>query len=192
MPTDNELEQHEQLIQLIREAIQHDEDLREKYQVGDKFRFVRDRLNGLLTEMETHLKSVRSEAHQVKSVGPSNKVQIYVYLYNTQGTILRSWAALLTPKVFYEHSVNRPIYTDRHAIETYIRSKSNKQQHAFITVSVNQEDILTQPDSAKHDTMGNPLIKVREGCLRFENFIVFTHNEHDYTMSPMGEFVKKS
>ena len=56
---DDELKQHEKLIQLIRDAAHHDAELRKKYHVGDKFRFVRDRLQKLLEDIESHLLSIK-------------------------------------------------------------------------------------------------------------------------------------
>lgn len=188
----DEVQEYERLIQLIREAIQQDADLREKYGVADKFRFVRDRLNGLLTHLEEQAKLLELEEQKLhQDKGPSDKTLVYVYLYNAQGTILRTWLTLLTPRVFYEYSVNRPIYQDKYHIDLLVRGKANKQQHAYLTVRVKQSDIISGGNSGSIDGLGNPVIKVREGSLQFENLVAFTHNGQDYVLSKQGEFVKK-
>jgi len=105
--------------------------------------------------------------------------------------VLRTWLTLLTPRVFYEYSVNRPIYNDKNHIDSLIRSKANKQQHGYLTVKINQSDIVSLKDSGPKDAIGNPVVKIREGCLRFENFVAFTHNGQDYKVNMQGEFVKK-
>lgn len=192
MSIEDEIQEYEKLIQLIRDTIQHDVDLRTKYGVAEKFRFVRDRLNGLLTHLEEQAKKLHAEENSISRAEDSaDKTLAYVYLYNAQGTVLRTWLTLLTPRVFYEYSVNRPIYSDKNHIESFIRSKANKQQHGYLTIRINQTDIVSLPDSAPKDVMGHPIVKIREGCLHFENLIVFTHNGQDYKLSPQGELVKK-
>ena len=96
---------------------------------------------------------------------------------------------MFTPKVFYEYSVNRPIYAEKSHVESFLRSKINKHQHAYLTIMVNRDDI-TMLEGPK-DALGNPSIKVREGSLRFDRLVSFTHNEQDYVLNKYGELVKK-
>jgi hypothetical protein len=192
MSIEDEIQEYQKLIKLIRDTIQHDADLRTKYGVAEKFRFVRDRLHGLLThleEQEKNLNKVEEQKNQ-ETEDSASKTLAYVYLYNAQGIVLRTWLTLLTPRVFYEYSVKRPIYNDKNHIESLIRSKTNKQQHGYLTVKINQSDILSLPESAPKDAIGNPIVKIREGSLRFENFVAFTHNGQDYRVNAQGEFIK--
>lgn len=191
MSIQDEIQEYEKLIQLIRETIQHDHELRIKYDVAEKFRFVRDRLQGLLTHLEEEARVLKTREPLEKAEDVSDKTVAYVYLYNAQGALLRSWLTLLTPRVFYEYSINRPIYHERSFIESLIRTKSNKQQHAYLAVKINQHDIISLVESAPKDTLGNPLVKIREGSLRFENLVTFTHNDQDYVLNAQGEFIKK-
>ena len=55
MPMDDQKDQEQKVLELVREAVKYDEELRAQYQIGDKFRFVRDRLQDLLTQLEQHL-----------------------------------------------------------------------------------------------------------------------------------------
>src|SRR3990167_9962665 len=106
----DDLKQYEKLIELLQEAIQRDIELRKKYEVGEKFRFVRDRLRALLTANEAHVQSIQQiEKNIQQKKDETTKVPVYVYLYNAQGALLRNWITMLTPKVFYEYSVNRPV-----------------------------------------------------------------------------------
>ena len=189
MSIDEERKKHTQLIQLVRDTIQQDVSLREKYEVGDKFRFVRDRLNTLLSDLETHALAAKTTEQAVTSQEASNEALVYVYLYNAQGAVLRSWVTMLTPKVFYEYSVNRPIYADKTAIENVLRAKSSRQQHAYLTIAVDRASIL--PSNTK-DTAGNPTIKVKEGALNFKKLVAFTYNNDDYVLDARGELIKKS
>jgi len=163
----NENEQQIKLIALFNEIIQNDELLRKKYTIVDRFRFVRDRLIGKIA---------------------ADEVAVYVHLYNAQGTILRNWQTMITPKVFYEHSVNRPVYVEKKFIEALVKSKTNRLHHAYLTIAVKPADLIPQ---TQRDALNNPVDKVKEGALHFNKFIVFTHNEQDYILDEKGELVKK-
>jgi hypothetical protein len=191
MSIENEIQEYEKLIQLIRDLIQQDSGLREKYAVAEKFRFVRDRLNGLLTHLEEQARVLKGTQPVTQDKDDSaEKTVVYVYLYNAQGAVLRTWLTLLTPRVFYEYSINRPVYSQKNEIESMIRAKSNKQQHGYLAVKINKGDVLPT-NVAPVDAAGNALLKIREGSLRFENLVVFSHNGHDYVLSAQGELVKK-
>ncbi len=193
MSIDDKFQEYEQLIQLIRDTIQQDVDLRTKYGVADKFRFVRDRLQGLLTHLEEQANTLKvAEQNTQAEENPSDKTTAYVYLYNAQGALLRTWLTLLTPRVFYEYSINRPIYHDKNFIDSFIRTKTNKQQHGYLTIQIRQSDITSNTENAPKDSLGNALIKIREGSLNYQNLITFTHNEQDYIINAQGEFVKKT
>ena len=187
MPIDDEKAKQCKLVELVREAVERDAVLRKKYKIGQKFRFVQDRLCTLLEQLEKSL-PVMTQREQVSAEIEADEVPVYVYLYNAQGTILRNWQTMLTPKVFYEYSVNRPIYAEKSDIEALLRSKSNKLHHAYLTVAVKSADIISRDSK---DTGGNRVIKVKEGVLYFKKLIAFTHNEQDYVLNAQGEFVKK-
>ena len=192
MPTENP-EDLKKLLDLVRTAAKQDDALREKYVVGEKFRFVHDRLYALLEHLEKKAQVVETAIEKEKNRVGEDEVLVYVYLYNAQGLILRSWVNMLTPKVFYEYSVNRPIYIDKAHVESMLRSKTNKAQHAFLTVAVKRADIIESAETTQRkDQTGNPLLRVREGSLHFDNLIFFTHNEHEYIVNSQGELVKKA
>jgi hypothetical protein len=186
----DEKQETHKLIELVREVIGRDNQLREEFQVGDKFRFVRDRLQALLDQLEKHMKSNDVTAKVAGGVVEEDEVVVYVYLFNAQGLVLNSWLNMLTPKLFYEYSVNRPAYTEKAYIEALIRSKTNKNQHAYLSVAAKKKDIehsLTE----KKDVVGNPIVKIREGGLQFDRLVAFTHMEMDYTLDGSGQLVKK-
>jgi hypothetical protein len=178
----------EKIITLMRETIASDTALREKYQIGDKFRFVRDRLKALLQQLEQSESKEEQEKESIVETA-EDETLVYVYLYNSQGLLLQTWINMLTPKLFYEYSVNRPIYLHKSQIEKLINSKTNCVQHAFLTVVVKKNEIL-QTESSTKDVLGNSMAKVKEGSLRYEKFVVMTHNNQEYKLSA-GRLVKK-
>lgn len=188
----NHEEQKERLLALVRDALQHDKALREQYQIGEKFRFIRDRLQSLLSHVEAEMQVLQQKEHRVTSEIKADEVLVYVYLYNAQGLLFRTWQKMLNPSVFYEYSVNRPIYAEQSHVESFIRSRKDKPQHAYLTIVVNKQDILSvaAADISK-DAVGQTLIKIREGALHAEKLVSFNHNQHEYTLNEAGELVKK-
>jgi hypothetical protein len=189
--TNETKEKKEKLLQLVRDAVDQDKTLREKFQVGDKFRFIRERLQALLGRVEESLSTIEAEAVEKNQTLSEDELLVYVYLYNAQGLVLQTWHKMLKPQVFYEYSVNRPIYQDKTHVEAFIRSKPNKVQHGFLTVIIKKADILiVNADTAK-DALSNPLVKVRENSLKFEKLLHFTQGDLEYTVNETGELIKR-
>lgn len=186
-------EQKEKLRQLMQDMLAQDKMLRDKHQIGEKFRFVRDRLNALAARIEEALGPLEEENKETNDVLSEEDIIVYIYLYNAQGLVLKTWQKMLNPAVFYEYSVNRPIYTDKTHVDAFIRSKPNKVQHGYLAVVIKKQDILNGEglEGAK-DAIGNPLVKVKEGSLRFDRLLSFTQNGNEYTVKQDGEFEKKS
>ena len=187
-----DIDENERLLTLIHDAITHDKELREKYQIGEKFRFISDRLNALLSHVEENIQALKKKNEEKTDTLSEDETLVYIYLYNAQGLVLQTWQKMLGPAVFYEYSVNRPIYAEKPEIEAIIRAKTNKNQHGFITIAIKKSDILPPPRGAEppKDSLGNPLIKVREGSLHFNRMVSFTHNDTDYKLVG-NQIVKK-
>lgn len=175
----------EKIIGLVRSAIDYDKELRQQYKIDDKFRFVKEQLAQLLEELESQFKSTEVIIEKPKETA-ADEITIYIYLFNVHGMNVRSWINMLSQKQFNEYVFNRPIYTDKKSIETLIRSKANKVQHAYLTLALKNEHLI-KSDNAPLDSLGNSLAKVKEGSLRFENFISLTHNDITYRLNEEGE-----
>src|SRR5579862_525601 len=137
----NDKELKNKLIELMQSVIKQDNELREKFQIGDKFRFIRDRLKALLTNVETSLAELKFEDEIKSESAAEDETIVYVYLFNAQGLVLQTWQKMVNGNVFYEHSVNRPIYTEKPHVEAFIRGKTNKAQHGYLSVVIKKLDI---------------------------------------------------
>lgn len=189
MPLLSEKELQTELIALIRKIIEKDNALRMKYEISNKFRFVSDRLQGLLDQLEAEAaKALISEKTKSGATLESDETLVYVHLYNANGLNFKTWKNMMIPKVFYEYSINRPIYAEKLQIDAFIRGKTGQAQHGYLTMAVKSSDVLT---GELKDPIGNRLIKVKEGSLRFDKLIKFTHNNQDYEVNKEGELVKK-
>lgn len=181
--------QKETLLQLVRDAIRRDNELRDEFKVGDKFRFIRDRLLALQARLEESLATLQKETETKEIVIAEDEIVVHVYLFNALGINVQTWKKMVSPSVFYEYSVNRPIYAEKAHIDSFIRSKTTKVQHAYLSFAVKKVDILSVAEVMK-DTIGNPLLKVKEGAFKPKRVISFTHNEIVYKISDDGELVK--
>lgn len=177
------------LLKLVQEAVQQDKALREKFGTGEKFRFIRDRLQSLLDDVTARVNVMQEQIERKTNPLKENEQLVYVYLYNAQGLLLSTWHKMLGEEVFYEYSINRPIYDNQNSIEAIIRNKSNKPAHAYITIAVNKNDILP---SLTKDNLDQPVIKVREGALKRTRMISFSHNGNEYVLDERGTLIPKT
>jgi intracellular multiplication protein IcmQ len=185
-------EKKEKLLQLVQEALQQDKALREKYQIGGKFRFINERLQLLQTHVEESLVALKEQAEPADMQLAEDEVIVYVYLYNAQGLVLQTWHKMVNPSVFYEYSVNRPIYLDKTHVEAFIRTRTNKVQHGYLSIAVKKQDILPVAEvNQSKDAIGNIVIKVKEGSLHFDKLIAFIQGDHTYKVNEAGELIKK-
>lgn len=187
---DKNKELKEKIIHLVREAVQSDQALRQELQIGEKFRFIRDRLNTLATHVEESLHDVEAETQQVAETVTADEIEVYVYLFNAHGLTMQTWNKMISPRVFYEYSVNRPIYTEKSHIEAFIRSRSNKYQHGYLTVAIKKDQVLKSAEPLQ-DSIGGPVVKIKEGSLRIDRLINFTHVEKHYRLDSDGGLVLK-
>ena len=185
-------EMKEKLKRLVEDSLRVDKELRDKFQMGDKFRFIRDRLQALDARIKEELDALAIETESKTDKLAEDEVLVYVYLFNAQGLVLQTWQKMLNPKVYYEYSVNRPVYTEKAHVESFIRSRSSKTQHGFLTIAVKKSDILSSPPGTESaDLIGNPLVKIREGSLKSEKMFSFTYQENEYVVNGAGQIVKK-
>lgn len=184
----SEQEKKQRLMQLVRDAIAKDQALRDQYGIGDKFRFIREKLKALLTFVDAEMAIMQLEERKELVVHEDEQV-IYVYLFNSMGVSLSSWRKMVHASVFYEYSINRPLYLQKSQIDSLIRGRSNRLQHAYLSVIVKKSDVLE--NQASKDSAGNSLVKVREGSLQRSKLLSFTHGDHVYMVTDEGDFVRK-
>lgn len=182
----------EKLMRLINEAVSQDSKLRADLKIGDKFKFIRDRLQALKQHVEEALLTIKVETEENKDVLAEDEQLVYVYLFNAHGIDLQSWVKMVHPSVYYEHSVNRPIYGDKSHIEAVIRNKTNRIQHGYLTFAIKKNFILRKDDEAPKDALGHPLLKIKEGTLKPDRLISLTHNGHTYVVNEKGGLEKVS
>jgi intracellular multiplication protein IcmQ len=173
----------EQMLQIVQKALDADSQLREKYQIGVHYNVIHTQLEALLNQLNEKVqeKKATEESKEIALKIEADRSTVYVYLFNAQGSILKTWQKLLLPGALVEHSVNRPIYAEKEQIENVMRAKPNQTKLAYLEIMVNKDDILQlATGNAMKDQHGYPLLRLRQGALKVENIKNFVHNGKTY------------
>lgn len=104
----------------------------------------------------------------------SGQREIFIALYSSTGINIQSWAHMLAnlPK----QMISRPIYANEQDVKDVIRTKENPNNEAYVSIYVNQSDILpTTPDKTPVDKLGKPLLSVKDRSVKLDNINRFEH-----------------
>lgn len=176
-------EKAREFYQAVEELVKQERVLRETLGIGERYKAVASRIDALFKYMH-QVVNLPQQEEAPKRASPAlseNERYVFVYLFNAKGKVLARWEAMLSPRSLFEYSVNRPIYSERKHVETYIRSRSDSEEHAFLMMKVAQSDVLQDADSAeKRDSLGAPLLKLKEGALKEQGLVYFFHNSGCY------------
>jgi intracellular multiplication protein IcmQ len=111
----------------------------------------------------------------------SGITEVYILLYNADGGNLAKWENIL--RTISNHTVSRPIYNHEKNARSALRAAATKQNEAYISVFVPEEDILpTQADRKSHDRYGHEILNLKEGAIKADNIHQFIHvsGRYDY------------
>jgi hypothetical protein len=181
----------EKLVNVLKEMLEQEKGLRESHEIGARFKVIQTQLQSLLKEFEKEV-NLAQEEKEVVSVPvekmAEDEMLVYVHLFNSQGAALKTWQNLLLPRALIEHSVNRPVYTDKKYVEGMLRFKPNKNQHAFLKIVIKKDDAISiEQETSLQDQYGFPLLRLKQGALKLEKAKKFLHNDRVYNVSAEGE-----
>ena len=178
-------EEIEKMHSVLKNAVEQEKILREKYDIGVRFHVVKSQLQATLDDFEKNIAEIEQKeqnllsAKNAKKVLSENEVLVYVYLFNAQGDKVKSWENLLLPSALQDHCINRPIYLSLNNVEEILRTRIPREQHAYIEISIQKGDILKEiNDEAYHHT----LLRLKEGKLKVENIRRFYHRGINYNL----------
>lgn len=102
------------------------------------------------------------------------QLEVFVALYTSDGKTLSSWERLIAN--LPRQIVSRPIYMDEDALKSFIRSKENIQNEAYVSVYINQQDVLSLgPDRTPKDKLGKSLLTLKDNAVVLDNVNRFVH-----------------
>lgn len=171
-----------ELYRDVETLVNEEKELRKKFGIGDRYKAISSRLEALLRYVQQAV-SIPQQEITLNRASPAlveGQQYVFVHLFNTKGKILSRWEMMLSPRNLFEYSVNRPIYEEQKQVEAYIRSRPNADEHAFLMMKVMQSDVLRVGDVKNSDSLGQPLLKLKEGALKEQELAYFFHNGERY------------
>ena len=126
---------------------------------------------GLVEQVDTSAMPATLSGRVAKRSGLA---EVYIVLYNNDGTNLIRWESLL--RTVAQQAISRPTYRHEKDAKAALRSSVVKSNEAYISMFVYEEDILI-PKTAQppKDRFGNELINLRESAVSSQNIKQFVH-----------------
>ncbi|MDP3560622.1 MAG: Dot/Icm secretion system protein IcmQ [Legionellaceae bacterium] len=155
--------------------------------VGKKLRAMRDTLAGQLKEIgEDSTSSAAFLARQLAM--QSTLKQVFVSLYSLEGVNLQSWERIIAN--LRRQMVSRPVYANEEDIQSIIKTKEKKINEAYVSIFVNEADILDiHSDKAPIDKLGKPMLVLKDNAINLDNIDYFIHLSGKYRYS-RGRLIK--
>lgn len=168
-------EQKEAILQALNEAIEKGPWDKSNFLrvIGKKLITIRDRfLRRIGASSQAKLKA---ESHLANRIAlRSGQQEIYVSLYSSDGRNLQSWEKILAS--LPRQMISRPIYADEEDIKAVLKTKENKQNEAYVSIYINQSDILPlSSDKAPVDKLGKTLLTLKDKSISLDNISRFVH-----------------
>ncbi|OGV33234.1 MAG: Dot/Icm secretion system protein IcmQ [Legionellales bacterium RIFCSPHIGHO2_12_FULL_35_11] len=119
-----------------------------------------------------------------------NQKEVFIALYAADGSLLANWEKIL--KNLSSQVLSRPIYSNEDDIKYFVKSKNNLVNEAYVSVFINQEDILVIPEEkALADRFGKPLVTLKCKAIHIENMNRFVHASGTYNIAN-GQLILRS
>lgn len=118
----------------------------------------------------------------------SGQQEVFIALYSSEGSNLQSWERILSN--LPGQIISRHVYAMEDDIISFIKSRENKINEAYVGIFISKNDILTPaPDKVPHDKFGKPLISLKDRALNLENIshFVYLFEKYNYVK---GRLVK--
>jgi intracellular multiplication protein IcmQ len=145
--------------------------------IGKNLREIRENFQSLLNHAKTKANSNSNLLN--RAALRSGQQEIFIALYSSEGNNLQSWEKIIAN--LPRHMVSRPIYADEENVKFMIKSKENKLNEAYVSIFINQSDILMlAADKVPQDRFGKPLLVLKDRSLNLENVNRFVHFSGTY------------
>tara|TARA_B110000879_G_scaffold195659_1_gene264570 strand:+ start:595 stop:1194 length:600 start_codon:yes stop_codon:yes gene_type:complete len=156
--------------------------------VGKKFEKIRDEfqqdISGILAN-QNNTQENKSDRFALKE----NQLEVYIGVYNAQGTDLGQWARVISNLT--SQCVSRPMYFSQSAVKEMIRSKVNLNNEGYVLIHVNKSDLMDiEKERLPRDKLGNILLLLKERVITQEIIKKFYHDTgiYEYKQGIMSRF----
>ena len=111
------------------------------------------------------------------ALSDSNEPEIFVALYQVDGSNLDKWSQTLSTIAF--QGVFRPIYGTEADICKMIQGKDNRTREGYAVMRIDPAAIIASPKE-NLDKLGSPLFHIKPGSLQSKNIKRFVHMSGQY------------
>lgn len=129
---------------------------------------------------ERSQKQIKEEAHEASRFSlRSDQQEVFVSLYSLDGANIQSWEKIISN--LPGQMISRPIYLKEEQVISFLKTKENKENEAYVAIFINKSDIINlPPDKAIIDKLGNPLLSLKDKTLDLNNISRFVHSSGVY------------
>ena len=114
--------------------------------------------------------------------------EVYIVLYSLEGSKLQSWEQIIVN--LRRQMVSRPVYSTEEEAIAIIKTKEKKINEAYVSVFVNEEDILHMPaDKSPVDKLGQNMLVLKDNSISLDYINYFVHLTGKYRYS-RGKLLK--
>lgn len=109
----------------------------------------------------------------------SGQQEIFIALYSLEGSNMQTWERIVVN--LRKQMISRPIYSNEDDIKSWIKTKENKINEAYVSVYVSQTDLLAiAEDKAPVDKLGKKLLVLKDNTINLDNIHNFVHESGTY------------
>ncbi|MCP0913198.1 MULTISPECIES: Dot/Icm secretion system protein IcmQ [Legionella] len=156
--------------------------------IGKNLREIREKFAHHLDSSQDKVKMAAHLANRIAL--RSGQQEIFIGLYSADGNNIYSWERIVAN--LPRQMISRPIYAEEKDIKEIIKTKENKVNEAYVSIYVNQNDILPlAPDKIPRDKLGKPLLSLKDKSLNLDNINRFIHISGIYKYAG-GRLVKST
>lgn len=119
----------------------------------------------------------------------SGQQEVFIALYSSDGANVQSWERIVIN--LPRQMISRPIYASEEDVIQAVRAKENKINEAYVSIYVNQTDVLSLGDKTPVDKLGKSLLTLKDKSLNLTNINRFVHMSDVYSYAH-GRLVKES
>ncbi len=156
--------------------------------IGKNLCDIRDRF---VSELQgPGLDASKEAAHHANKMAlRSGQREVFIALYAFDGNNIQSWERMVFN--LPNQVTSRPIYANEQDVQALIKTKTNKNNEAYVTMFIQEGDILmVSPDKTLVDRLGKPLLMLKNKTLRLDNVGRFVHVSGTYHFAH-GRLVKQ-
>lgn len=155
--------------------------------IGKNLQEIRDKA---ARQMAVKADTAPTDANIRQFVETAGQKEVYISLYSSDGAQMINWERILLN--LPRQMISRPIYLKEEDVVYFIKSKENRHNEAYVSVIVNQDDILNlSEDKTPRDKFGKSLLTLKDRCISLSNIRQLVHSSGIYQYIK-GHLVKQS